>query len=319
MDNLVTIENLNVRFALEDYTVHAVRDVSFSIARGQSMGLVGESGCGKSVTAYSIMRLISPPGYIDSGNILFENTSLLDLDDESMRKIRGNKIAMIFQEPMTSLNPVFTIGYQVEEVLQLHRGMDKKESREYAADMLNQVGVPSPRRRLNSYPHELSGGLRQRVMIAMALATDPAMLIADEPTTALDVTIQARILDLLLSLQSSRGMSLLLISHDLGIVANTADHIAIMYAGEIVEHAAVKSIFEKQLHPYTLGLFNAIPRMSMTAERLYTIPGVVPTITGTPKGCVFHPRCPIGDEECTRRQIPLEEKQQGHYARCIKV
>ncbi len=319
MEDLLRIKNLNVRFHLEEYTVHAVRDVSFSISRGQSMGLVGESGCGKSVTAYSIMRLVSPPGHIESGSIQFENTSILDLDDESMRRIRGNKIAMIFQEPMTSLNPVFTIGYQMEEVLQLHRGMNKKVSREYAADMLDQVGIPSPRRRLSSYPHELSGGLRQRVMIAMALATDPAILIADEPTTALDVTIQAQILDLLLSLQSSRGMSLLLISHDLGIVANTADHIAIMYAGEMVEQAPVGSIFEKQLHPYTRGLFNAIPRMSMTAERLYTIPGVVPTLTGTPKGCVFHPRCPIGEEECTRKQIPLEEKKPGHFARCIKV
>ena len=319
MNNLLEIDKLNVRFDLDDYTVQAVRDVSFTIEKGKALGLVGESGCGKSVTAYSIMKLISPPGYIASGDIMFDGKSLMPLDEESMRKIRGNRISMIFQEPMTSLNPVFTIGYQVEEVLLLHRGMDKKEAREYAEDMLHQVGIPSPRRRLNSYPHELSGGLRQRVMIAMALATNPAMLIADEPTTALDVTIQAQILDLLLSLQSSLDMSLLLISHDLGIVANTADHIAIMYAGEIVEYAPVDLLFATQLHPYTLGLFNAIPKMSMSAEKLYTIPGTVPTITGNPQGCVFHPRCPLGDEECTRKPVSLEEKQTGHYARCIKV
>ena len=319
MKTLLKVDNLNVRFDLDDYTVQAVRDVSFTIEKGKALGLVGESGCGKSVTAYSIMRLISPPGYIASGDIIFNGRSLMEMDEESMRKIRGNQVAMIFQEPMTSLNPVFTIGYQVEEVLQLHMGMDKKKSREYAQDMLDQVGIPSPRRRLNSYPHELSGGLRQRVMIAMALATDPAMLIADEPTTALDVTIQAQILDLLLSLQSSRNMSLLLISHDLGIVANTADHIAIMYAGEIVEYAPVDLLFTKQIHPYTLGLFKAIPSMSMSSDKLYTIPGVVPTITESPGGCVFYPRCPLGDEECAKKTITLDEKETGHYARCIKV
>jgi len=315
---LLDVKNLNVSFPLEDGTVYAVRDVSFSLEKGKTLGLVGESGCGKSVTAFSLLRLLSAPGRIDSGSVLYRGRDLLSLSGEEMRRVRGKEIAMIFQEPMTSLNPVLTIGYQIAESVMLHLGTSKAEARDIALDLLGQVGIPNPAGRYNSYPHEFSGGMRQRVMIAMALAPQPAVLIADEPTTALDVTIQAQILDLLLELQASRDMSLILITHDLGIVANLADDIAIMYAGEIVENGPTADVFEKAGHPYTRGLFDAIPRMGAAEGRLKTIPGSVPTISSTPKGCPFHPRCYLGSDECLAAPVQLRGHDADHRVRCIR-
>ena len=319
MDPLLSIDNLRISFTLSDYRLFAVRGLSLDLGEGTTLGLVGESGCGKSVTAFSVLRLIEPPGSIDGGSISYRGRDLLKLDDEDMRKVRGGEIAMIFQEPMTSLNPVFRIGYQVSETIRLHLGKSKAEARERAIDLLNQVGIPNAGKRYDSYPHELSGGMRQRVMIAMALSAEPSILIADEPTTALDVTIQAQILDLLLQLQADRNMSLLLITHDLGIVANLADRIAIMYAGEVVESGTTEQIFNAPLHPYTIGLFEAIPRIGRDDSRMKTIPGTVPAITSTPRGCVFHPRCFRGSDECLRDDIPLLEKEGRHCVRCIKA
>ena len=287
--------------------------------KGKTLGLVGESGCGKSVTAYSILRLINPPGRITSGKILYGGEDILAMDDERLRSVRGREIAMIFQEPMTSLNPVFTIGYQISESIMLHLKMDKKSAREYAQELLASVGIPSPSRRFDSYPHEFSGGMRQRVMIAIALSASPSVLIADEPTTALDVTIQAQILDLLLKIQAERGMSLLLITHDLGIVANVADSISIMYAGEVVESGPTADIYASPLHPYTRGLFDAIPRVDIDVHKLKTIPGSVPSLDREPTGCVFHPRCSLGGPECLKAPVSLEEKSGGRMVRCIKV
>jgi peptide/nickel transport system ATP-binding protein len=319
MEELLSVKNLRVSFSMNGYRLLAVRGASFELKKGETLGLVGESGCGKSVTAFSILRLIDPPGFIDDGEIHYAGKNLLALDEERIRAIRGKEISMIFQEPMTSLNPVFRIGYQIEEVLRLHLNLSKKESRERTIELLNQVGIPSPEKRCDSYPHELSGGMRQRVMIAMALAADPAILIADEPTTALDVTIQAQILDLLLHLQEERNMSLLLITHDLGIVANVADRIAIMYAGEIVESGSTIDIFNNPLHPYTIGLFEALPRQGNRKERMSTIPGTVPTITSETTGCTFHPRCFQASDECLQDNIPLREIKPFHTVRCIKA
>ncbi len=319
MDTILQIENLNVSFHSRETRTLAVRDVSLSIGRGETLGLVGESGCGKSVTAFSVLRLIDPPGRIDSGAIRYNGTDLLSLDGAGIRKYRGREIAMIFQEPMTSLNPVFRVGYQISETIRLHLGKSKDDAAREAVELLRQVGIPDPEKRYHVYPHELSGGMRQRVMIAMALSAKPSLLIADEPTTALDVTIQAQILDLLLTLQEQRKMSLLLITHDLGIVANTADSVAIMYAGEIVEYGPLERIFNNPLHPYTVGLFEAIPRIGQNTARMKTIPGMVPTITEPPTGCVFHPRCFRGSEECTRNPIPLFDKDGIQKVRCIKA
>jgi len=319
MAPLLSIENLRISFDLGDSRLFAVRGLSLDLDEGTTLGLVGESGCGKSVTAFSILRLIDQPGSIDGGTITYRGENLLALDDAAMREIRGGEIAMIFQEPMTSLNPVFRIGYQISEAIRLHLGKDKAEAKERAIELLDQVGIPSPGKRYDSYPHELSGGMRQRVMIAMALSAEPSILIADEPTTALDVTIQAQILDLLLKLQSERNMSLLLITHDLGIVANLADRIAIMYAGEIVESGTTEQIFNAPLHPYTIGLFEAIPRPGSVGGRMKTIPGTVPAITAEPRGCVFHPRCSRGSEECLRDSIDLMERHGTQKVRCIKA
>ncbi|MCX7678181.1 MAG: ABC transporter ATP-binding protein [Spirochaetes bacterium] len=319
MEKILSVNNLQVSFTMNGYRLLAVRGASFELHKGETLGLVGESGCGKSVTAYSILRLIDPPGCIDGGEIIYANTNLLSLDEKAMYSIRGKEISMIFQEPMTSLNPVFRIGFQIEEVLRLHLKMTKKEARERSIELLRLVGIPSPEKRCDSYPHELSGGMRQRAMIAMALAANPAILIADEPTTALDVTIQAQILDLLLQLQQQRHMSLLLITHDLGIVANVADRIAIMYAGEIVEIASCHDIFNNPLHPYTIGLFEALPRQGEVKKRMATIPGTVPTITSEIQGCAFYPRCFKGSDECMHESIALHEIQPAHYARCIKA
>lgn len=319
MENLLSVNNLRVSFSMNGYRIFAVRGASFELKKGETLGLVGESGCGKSVTAFSILRLIDPPGFIDDGEIVYNGANLLTLDEESIRKVRGKEISMIFQEPMTSLNPVFRIGFQIEEVLRLHLGLNKKDARDNAIELLRQVGIPSPEKRCDSYPHELSGGMRQRVMIAMALAANPAILIADEPTTALDVTIQAQILDLLLQIQNERHMSLLLITHDLGIVANVADRIAIMYAGEIVETGSTQEIFNNPLHPYTIGLFEALPRQGNVRERMSTIPGSVPTISEEIHGCTFHPRCFKGGDECLKDAIPLGEANPLHFVRCVKA
>jgi len=319
MEAIVTIENLTISFTNLYGKSYAVRNLSLSIPKGKTLGLVGESGCGKSVTAYSILNLVPKPGNIETGTIHYNSIDLLHCPEETLRSIRGKNIAMIFQEPMTSLNPVFTIGYQVQEAVELHLQYNKEEAKEYTIELLGKAGIPNPSQRYYAYPHELSGGLRQRAMIAMALAAHPDLLIADEPTTALDVTIQSQILDLLLTLQATEHMSMLLITHDLGIVANTADYIAIMYAGEIVESAPTKEIFDNPLHPYTHGLMNCIPSLQKTAKRLYTIPGNVPIITQTPHGCVFHPRCFLGDDECLQHPVNLEEKKKDHCVRCIKV
>jgi oligopeptide/dipeptide ABC transporter ATP-binding protein len=317
MTQLLEVNGLSVRFPLSGGDVLAVRDVSFTLRKGRTLGFVGESGCGKSVTAYSLLKLVPPPGRIESGSIIYRGRDIVRMDDDEIRKIRGKEIAMIFQEPMTSLNPVFTIGYQIIESITLHLCMSRREAREYAAELLNSVGIPDPARRLDSYPHELSGGMRQRAMIAMALSTSPSILIADEPTTALDVTIQAQILDLLIKLQDERKMSLLLITHDLGIVANIADEIAIMYAGEIVEYGKTADIFRKPGHPYTKGLFGAIPRIGENRKTLRTIPGMVPSMNESPKECVFFPRCDIGIERCTRSSVELLKKR-DRTVRCIR-
>ncbi|MCU0821875.1 MAG: ABC transporter ATP-binding protein [Spirochaetes bacterium] len=295
----------------------AVRDVSFNIEKGETLGLVGESGCGKSVTAFSILKLIQPPGIIDSGKILYNDKDIIPLPEDEIRKIRGKEIAIIFQEPMTSLNPVFKIGFQISETIRLHLNKTKSEAKNITCGLLKKVGIPDPEKRYNSYPHELSGGMRQRVMIAMSLSAHPSILIADEPTTALDVTIQAQILDLLLGIQKDSNMSLLLISHDLGIIANTADRVAIMYAGEIVEVGNVGDIFDNPLHPYTSGLFEAIPKIGQNRDRLNTIPGVVPTIMEKPSSCSFYPRCGRRKNECLKGSIPLLGKGTSHFVRCI--
>ncbi len=319
MNPILQVKDLNVSFPLTDMNILAVRDVSFNLTEGQTLGLVGESGCGKSVTAYSILRLIYPPGQIDSGNIIYRDQDLHSISDNEMRNIRGKEMAIVFQEPMTSLNPVFKIGFQISETIRLHLKKNKKEAKELTCELLRKVGIPNPEKRYNSYPHELSGGMRQRIMIAIALSALPSILIADEPTTALDVTIQAQILDLLLNIQKDNNMSLLLISHDLGIIANTADTIAIMYAGEIIEFGSVNQLFSNPLHPYTIGLFEAIPKIGEKRERLNSIPGVVPTIIEKPNSCTFYPRCSKRDKECMQNTIPLVEKDGNHLIRCIKT
>ncbi|HEY1406484.1 MAG TPA: ABC transporter ATP-binding protein [Spirochaetota bacterium] len=316
--SLLSLEHLSLQFDLEQPLL-AVRNLSLSINEGETVGLVGESGCGKTMTAYSILRLIQKPGRITGGKIVYRDKDLLSMDDTDIRKVRGKEIAMIFQEPMSSLNPVMTIGKQISETIELHLGKSTSEARAIGVDLLNQVGIPDAATRYDSYPHELSGGMRQRVMIAMALSANPSILIADEPTTALDVTIQAQILELMLSIQEKRKMSLLIISHDLGLIGNVADRIAIMYAGEIAEIAPAKDIFEKPLHPYTQGLFAAVPRIGSETKRLTTIKGTVPALFAEPQGCVYLPRCPIGDSSCEKQPIPLIDKGNGHSVRCIKA
>ncbi len=322
MADLLTIDNLQTHFCTDDGTARAVDGVSLRIHEGETAALVGESGCGKSVTALSILQLVpKPAGKIIDGTITFHGTNLTGLSEKKMRKIRGNDIAMIFQEPMTSLNPVFTIGNQIEESIKLHRHLPGNERKELTIDLLHKVGISAPEKRIASYPHQLSGGMRQRVMIAMALACQPGLLIADEPTTALDVTIQAQILELLNDLQQQMGMSILLITHDLGVVAQTADRVSVMYAGKIVESAAVEELFANPLHPYTNGLFAAIPRMGESKRRLDTIPGNVPNPVNFPTGCRFHPRCPKcnGDEKCLNSQPPLKEHSPDHQAACWHI
>ena len=319
MPDLLQVKNLKTSFFTPEGEVRAIDGVSFEIGEGKTLGLVGESGCGKSVTSLSIMRLIpSPPGKIVGGEIFYRGRDLLKLNNEEMRKIRGNEISMIFQEPMTSLNPVFTVGNQIGEAIKLPQGLGKRETRQKTIDMLRLVKIADPESRVDSYPHQLSGGMRQRVMIAMALSCNPSLLIADEPTTALDVTIQAQILELMKELQQKiGGMALLLITHDLGVVAEQADDVAIMYAGKIVERSSARRIFNHPFHPYTVGLLNSLPGIGeQKKKRLDAIPGVVPSPLNLPSGCRFRDRCPRAQDVCAQAEPPLEEKEPGHTAAC---
>lgn len=318
-EKILSVKNLSTHFATEDGVARAVGDVSFDIKKGKTFALVGESGCGKSVTALSIMRLVpAPAGKIVAGDILFQQQSILALSEKKMRQIRGNKIAMIFQEPMTSLNPVYTIGNQIVEAIILHQKKTAAQAWSQATEILRKVGIPDPEQRVNEYPHQMSGGMRQRVMIAMAISCRPSLLIADEPTAALDVTIQAQILDLLDELQQSEDMSILLITHDLGVVAERADDVAVMYASRIVEYADYKSLFDEPLHPYTRALYQSLPQLGFKQKRLYTIQGNVPDPLSFPDGCKFHPRCPIGcdKQKCRRDEPPLIEVAKGRFVAC---
>ncbi len=316
---ILSVRGLSTYFFTDEGTAKAVDGVSFDVPRGKTFALVGESGCGKSVTALSCLRLIQPPGRIVAGEVIYGGRDLLTAPEESVRRLRGKELSMIFQEPMTSLNPVFTIGRQIGEVLEVHEGAGPEEALERTVQMLRYVGIPAPEQRVEEYPHQLSGGMRQRVMIAMALVCNPAILIADEPTTALDVTIQAQILRLLRRLQDELGMSVILITHDLGVVAENAHQVAVMYAGRIVEFAEVTELFTRPLHPYTIGLFGSLPSTHRRGERLRTIPGVVPDPRHVPAGCPFHPRCPIAEEVCAKKVPAFEEIRTGHWVSCWKA
>ena len=319
---LLSVENLKVFFPSKRGSFARVVDgVSFDIKNGETVCIVGESGCGKTVTALSILGLVHvPPAMIPEGRITFRGQDILGLDEEKMRSVRGRHIAMVFQEPLTSLNPVFTIGYQIKEAIKIHNNVGKEEIHKRCIDLLRDVGIPSPEQRMSAYPHQLSGGQRQRVMIAMALSCNPALIIADEPTTALDVTIQAQILNLFSRIQKQHGMSLLYISHDIGVVANVADRVYVMYAGTVMEQGSVTEIFESPVHPYTRGLLASLPDRSQRGKRLYSIPGMVPDPSDKPKGCPFHPRCPDSMEKCAV-YFPDEMYScgNGHLVRCHLV
>ncbi len=317
---LLSVEHLKTHFFTGEGVVRSVDDVSFTLERGQSIGLVGESGSGKSVTALSVMGLISPPGKIVGGRIVYDGRDVTELSNEEKRKLRGSEIAMIFQDPMTSLNPVFTIGEQIAEAVRIHRNVSRREAWDIAVESLRSVSIPDPGRRAKNYPHEMSGGMRQRAMIAMALSCEPKLLIADEPTTALDVTIQAQILALLDQLRRERDLALLLITHDLGVVAEVADRVAVMYAGKIVEDADVKDLFADPQHPYTRGLLASVPKPGRDgAKRLSTIEGVVPKLTALPPGCAFAPRCSEAQPRCREGDIPMVTLNQSppHLTRCV--
>ncbi|HEY2389226.1 MAG TPA: ABC transporter ATP-binding protein [Candidatus Binatia bacterium] len=316
---LLDVRDLHTHFETPEGVARAVDGVSFAIRPGRTLGLVGESGCGKSVTALSILRLVTAPGRIVSGSIRYQGRELLSLSEREMRHVRGKEIAMIFQEPMTSLNPVFTIGNQIAEAIRLHQGLGRAATRARVVESLRLVEIADPERRADSYPHELSGGMRQRAMIAMALACEPSLLIADEPTTALDVTIQAQILDLLRSLRERLGMAMLLITHDLGIVAEQADDVAVMYAGRIVEHGTMRDVFERPCHPYTVALMDAVGRLGGPDRYLKALPGTVPSLLRLPSGCRFRDRCPRAIDQCGAVDPPLEEKAPAHLAACIRV
>lgn len=321
---VLDVDNLSTEFQTPDGVGRAVDSISFNIHRGETLGIVGESGCGKSVTALSILRLVpSPPGNIVEGSVRLGDVDLMQLPERQMRDVRGNDISMIFQEPMTSLNPVLTIGYQIAETIRRHEGIQRSESKARAIEMLDLVQIPAPARRAREYPHQLSGGMRQRAMIAMALSCNPRVLIADEPTTALDVTIQAQVLDLIRELQQRLGTAVILITHDLAVVAETAQRVIVMYAGRKVEEAMVDALFADAQHPYTRGLLASMPRLGASAgdsasarARLAEIPGIVPPLTGVPSGCAFAPRCAQATEQCTAEQPPLEAKRPGHWAAC---
>jgi oligopeptide/dipeptide ABC transporter ATP-binding protein len=314
---LLRVTDLRTYFYTPAGTARAVDGVSFTVGTRETVGIVGESGCGKSVTALSILRLIQPPGRIEPGSrIEFEGKDLMTVDDRAIRHVRGNRIAMVFQEPMTALNPVFTVGDQVAEVARVHAGASRKDAWARAVEMLGLVGIPSPAERAKAYPHQLSGGMRQRVLIAMALMMNPALVIADEPTTALDVTIQAQILELLQELQERFGTSIMLITHDLGVIAEVADRVIVMYGGEVVEEATVAELFARPHHPYTEGLLEAMPRVGGQRERLAVIPGTVPPPTAWPTGCRFHDRCPYAWDRCSREHPTLYQIGSGHVSRC---
>ncbi|MEK6560322.1 MAG: ABC transporter ATP-binding protein, partial [Nitrospirota bacterium] len=303
---LLSVNKLKTHFTTPDGVIRAVDDVSFKVDKGKVMGLVGESGCGKSMTALSLMRLVPPPGRIVSGEMFFDGHDLLKLNSEEIRKLRGNRMAMVFQDPMTSLNPVFSVGNQIAEILRVHKGLKRSEALDKAQSLLKRVGIPDPSRRIREYPHQLSGGMKQRVMIAMAIACEPSLIIADEPTTALDVTIQAQILRLLRELIESSNTALILISHDLGVIAEMADEVAIMYAGKIVEYATTSALFAEPLHPYTIGLLQSIPRgEEKKKKRLLTIQGSVPKLYELPAGCMFNPRCKYVVERCRKEEPEL--------------
>ncbi len=317
MANLLEVQNLQTSFLIEKKWYPAVDDVSFSLKKGETLGLVGESGCGKSVTSLSIMRLIKPPkAKITQGRVIFSGNDLLQLSEREMRDVRGDRISMVFQEPMTSLNPVFTIGDQIAEVYRAHRQMSKKDARHKAIEMLERVKIPAPQKRVDEFPHQLSGGMRQRVMIAMALACEPELLIADEPTTALDVTIQAQVLNLMARLQEEFQTAILLITHDLGVVAQVCKNVAVMYGGKIVEKAPTDEVFKNPLHPYTLGLMHSIPKLGVKQHHLSTIPGYVPSLTAMPKGCRFQDRCPWVMDKCRNEEPVLKAYGSDHLVAC---
>ncbi len=318
MNPLLTVRNLHTVFETSDGTCPALRGVSFDMMPGETLGIVGESGCGKSVTAFSVMGLIPyPPGRITEGEVIFEGKDLLKMTKDELRRVRGSKMSMVFQEPMTSLNPVYTVGDQISEVLEHHAGMTRQEGMAKAVELLHSVGIPEPERRIKEYPHEMSRGMRQRVMIAMALACDPTLLIADEPTTALDVTIQAQILELLKDLKARKGTAIMLITHDLGVVAEMADRVAVMYLGRIVEEGTVRDIFHRPKHPYTLGLLESIPRMDRPQSRLHVIPGAVPSPMFLPPGCPFASRCAYATAECLEKEPEITSITGSHKAACF--
>ena len=316
---LLQVEDLRTYFHTEDGIVKAVDGVTFEVFPGETLGIVGESGCGKSVTSLSIMRLLDEKGEIAGGKIIFDDQDVMAIPESKMMKIRGNDMAMIFQEPMTALNPVFTIGFQIMEAILLHQDVDEKKARKMAIDMLKKVGIPEPEKRIDEYPHELSGGMRQRAMIAMSLSCNPKLLFADEPTTALDVTIQAQILELMKSLQDQYGMALVMITHDLGVIAEMAQRVVVMYAGKVVEYADVHTLFKNPRHPYTWGLMNAIPKLDEDKEVLYNIPGVVPDPLDFPDGCRFNTRCPLATDKCRKEEPPLVEIESEHTAACWHI
>jgi peptide/nickel transport system ATP-binding protein len=317
---ILEVDNLRTHFFTAAGVVPAVDGVSYHVNAGETLGVVGESGCGKSVTALSILRLVSsPPGRIVGGEIRFKGHNLLGLSEPEMERIRGNDISMIFQEPMTSLNPAFTIGDQLIEGIRCHSNLDYQQARAHAIDMLRRVRIPSPEQRIDEYPHKLSGGMRQRVMIAMALSSEPALLIADEPTTALDVTIQAQVLALMQTLREETGAAIMLITHDLGVIAELADDVVVMYSGRIVERAKVARLFDQPQHPYTIGLLGSIPKLHLEQDRLAAIEGQVPTPMSGLQGCRFAPRCPFADDQCRVAQPPLVDLGEGHEAACWKA
>ena len=317
MNQLLEIEHLNIRFSNAGRTVEVISDLSLNLGRRETLGIVGESGSGKSVTSLSVMRLLPESSQV-SGQIRFDGTDLLTLSEREMQAVRGNKIAMIFQEPMTSLNPIHTVGKQIAESVLLHSKATKKEAMARARQLLELCGIPDPDQRMKEYPHQLSGGMRQRVMIAIALACNPELLIADEPTTALDVTIQAQILELMKAIKKDRDMSIIMITHDLGIVYDFCDRVVVMYTGEVVESAPVKELFRSPLHPYTEGLIGALPRLGHPADRLSAIEGMVPDAVDMPKGCHFHPRCPYATERCRAEHPPLTTLPDGRQVRCFR-
>lgn len=316
---LLEVKDLKVEFFTEEGRLPAIDNLSISINEGETLGVVGESGCGKSITALAIMRLLSSPGKITNGEILFKGQDLVKLREDEIRKVRGNDIAMIFQEPMTSLNPVITIGKQIIEVITTHnKSISKKEAKEKAIEMLKLVKIPMAEKRVNEYPHQLSGGMRQRVMIAIALACNPELLICDEPTTALDVTIQSQILKLINSLKKKTNSSVIMITHDMGVISQMADNVVVMYAGEAVEYTSVRELFRNQLHPYTTGLINSIPRLNEEVEELEVIEGMVPLLSELPKGCLFNTRCKYTKDICREKRPDLIEFKENHKVRCWK-